>query len=73
VVRLPVISGAEAMKAFGRAGWRVDRQRGSHVIMLKRGSLASLSVPQHRELAPGTLRSLIRSAGMTVEEFVELL
>ena len=68
--KLPVISGAEAVKAFERAGWRQDRQRGSHVIMLKPGHIASLSIPQHRELAPGTLRSLIRAAGMTVEEFV---
>jgi hypothetical protein len=40
--------------------------------MLKEGSNVSLSVPQHRELAPGTLRSLIRLSGMTVAEFVEL-
>jgi predicted RNA binding protein YcfA (HicA-like mRNA interferase family) len=51
----------------------LDRQRGSHVVLLKAGSIASLSVPQHRELAPGTLRSLIRAAGMTVEEFADLL
>ena len=70
--KLPVISGAEAVKAFERAGWRQDRQRGSHVILLKPGHIASLSVPQHRELAPGTLRSLIRAAGMSVEEFVGL-
>jgi predicted RNA binding protein YcfA (HicA-like mRNA interferase family) len=70
--KLPVISGADAVKAFRKAGWRVDRQRGSHVVMLKEGSDVSLSVPQHREIAPGTLRSLIRSAGLTVEEFSAL-
>jgi predicted RNA binding protein YcfA (HicA-like mRNA interferase family) len=70
--KLPVISGAEAVKAFERAGWRQDRQRGSHVILLKPGHIASLSVPQHRELAPGTLRSLIRAAGMSVAEFAGL-
>lgn len=68
--RLPVISGSEAVRAFERAGWRVDRQRGSHVVMIRTGHIASLSIPQHRELAPGTLRSLIRAAGMTVEQFV---
>lgn len=52
---LPVISGAQAVKAFLQAGWVVDRQKGSHVIMLKKGSMVSLSIPQHRELAPGTL------------------
>ena len=70
--RLPVISGADAVRAFQRAGWQIDRQRGSHVVLLKPGEIASLSVPQHRELAPGTLRSLIRAAGMTVAEFVDL-
>ncbi len=71
--KLPVISGSEAVKAFQRAGWRVDRQRGSHVVLLKAGHIASLSVPQHKELAPGTLRSLLRDAGMTVEELHRLL
>jgi len=71
--KLPVASGADALKAFQQAGWRVDRQRGSHVVLLKPGHIASLSVPQHPELAPGTLRALIRAAGMSVEEFVALL
>jgi len=71
--RLPVVSGAQAVKAFEQAGWRVDRQRGSHVILLKTGQIASLSVPQHRELAPGTLRALLRAALMDVDEFTELL
>jgi len=71
--KLPVISGQQAVKAFEGAGWRKDRQRGSHVVMLKSGHIASLSVPQHPELAPGTLRSLIRAAGMTVDEFRSLV
>ena len=45
------------------------RQTGSHMILTKAGSLASLSIPDHRELAPGTLRKLIRSAGVTVAQF----
>jgi predicted RNA binding protein YcfA (HicA-like mRNA interferase family) len=71
--KLPTVSGSEAVQAFCRAGWRVDRQRGSHVVLLKEGNIASLSVPQHRELAPGTLRSLIRASGMSVEQFHEHL
>jgi len=71
--RLPVISGATAVKAFERAGWRLDRQRGSHVVLVKPGHIASLSVPQHKELAPGTLRSLLRAAGITIEELIRLL
>jgi len=73
MARLPVLSGAEAVKAFERAGWRQDRQRGSHVVLVKPGQIASLSVPQHRELAPGTLRALIRAAGMTIDQFRALL
>jgi predicted RNA binding protein YcfA (HicA-like mRNA interferase family) len=73
MAKQPVISGAEAVKAFQRAGWRIDRQRGSHVVLLKAGHIASLSVPQHPELAPGTLRALIRAAGLSVEEFAALL
>ena len=73
MTRLPVVSGAQAVRAFERAGWRVDRHRGSHVVLLKGGQIASLSVPQHREVAPGTLRALIRAAGMTVDEFAALV
>ena len=71
--KLPVLSGEQVVRAFERAGWRRDRQRGSHVVMLMEGLNVSLSVPQHRELAPGTLRSLIRLSGMTVPQFIELL
>ncbi len=70
--KLPVVSGKECIRRLKRNGWHQDRQRGSHVVMLKAGEIASLSIPLHRELAPGTLRSLIRAAGMTVEEFINL-
>ena len=67
------ISGKEAAKAFARAGWVSGGQVGSHLAMRKPGSRFTLSIPQHKELAIGTLRSLIRSAEMTVDEFLELL
>jgi len=70
--RLPVLSGGEAVKAFVKAGWFVDRQRGSHVILVKDGHPATLSVHDHKELAKGTLRSLIRAAGMKAEDFTAL-
>lgn len=70
---LPAISGAEAVSAFCKAGFVEDRRRGSHVILKKAGHPYVLSVPQHRELKPGTLRRLIRDAGMTKVEFCELL
>jgi predicted RNA binding protein YcfA (HicA-like mRNA interferase family) len=69
---LPVVSGREAVAVFRRAGWELRRQAGSHMILTRAGSMVSLSVPDHRELAAGTLRKLIRSAGLTVEEFTRL-
>jgi predicted RNA binding protein YcfA (HicA-like mRNA interferase family) len=70
---LPTPSGQEVVDAFTADGWRLARQRGSHMILVKEGHMATLSVPNHREIAKGTLRSLIRSSGLTVEEFVALL
>lgn len=67
---LPVISCIDAVKAFERAGWRIKRS-GTHVVMTKSGSIASLSIPNHHEIARGTLRKLIRLAGL--EEFIEFL
>ena len=67
------MSGREAVRAFEKAGWEVSRQRGSHMILTREGHIASLSVPDHKEVARGTLRSLIRNSGMTVEAFTELL
>ena len=69
--RLPIVSGAVAIRAFQAAGWIVARQKGSHVILTKSLRKANLSVPLHKELDPGTLRGLIRDSGMTVEEFLE--
>jgi len=70
--RLPVVSSVDAVKAFERAGWRVKRWS-NHIIMTKPGSIVSLSIPNHREIAKGTLRKLTRLAGLTVDEFIQLL
>ncbi len=70
---LPVVSGKEARIAFERTGWIFQRQHGSHMILTKPGSMVSLSIPDHRELAPGTLRKLVRLAGMSVAEFRQAL
>ena len=70
--QLPKLNGRTIVKAFCRAGWTVARQKGSHIILVKDGHWATLSVPDHREVAPGTLRSLIRASGFTVDEFVTL-
>jgi predicted RNA binding protein YcfA (HicA-like mRNA interferase family) len=68
---LPVISGREVRQRFESLGWQFVRQRGSHMVLTKPGSIVTLSVPDHREVAKGTLRSLIRLAGLTPEEFLE--
>ncbi|MCH8853195.1 MAG: type II toxin-antitoxin system HicA family toxin [Planctomycetes bacterium] len=73
MARLPRVSGRQAVRAFEHAGFVVRRRRGSHVILVKSGSPVTLSVPDHREVATGTLRGLIRNAGMTVDEFRDLL
>lgn len=70
MAQLPILSGTEVVKVFERLGWEFVRQSGSHMIMVKDGEIASLSIPKHREVAKGTLRGLIRSANLTIDEFV---
>ncbi len=72
--KLPVISGLQAVKAFNKVGYQLSHQTGSHMIIrLSHPPHIHLSVPNHKELAKGTLRTLIRDAGMSVEEFTKLL
>jgi predicted RNA binding protein YcfA (HicA-like mRNA interferase family) len=71
--RLANISGKEAVKAFQKFGWYIVGQVGSHVVLSKSGEKANLSIPQHKELSIGTLRTLIRISGLSVEEFLEKL
>jgi len=73
VSRLANISGKDAAKAFQKAGWQVRGQVGSHLVLTKPGIRANLTVPQHSELATGTLRKLIKTAGLEVDEFLALL
>ena len=71
--RLGNISGKDAARVFEKAGWTPMGQVGSHLVLVKEGVRANLSIPQHKELSIGTLRALIRSAGLTVDEFLALL
>jgi predicted RNA binding protein YcfA (HicA-like mRNA interferase family) len=68
---LPTLSGRDVVRAFSQVGWQMVRQKGSHMILVKAGHMATLSVPDHREVAKGTLRSLIRASGLTVDQFGE--
>lgn len=67
---VPLLRPGQVVRAFERLGWSVARQRGSHIIMTKEGHIATLSIPDHPQVARGTLRSLTARAGLTVEEFL---
>ena len=71
--KLPVISGVECIKALEKIGFVVNRQRGSHITLVCQEPSTQLTVPNHKTIAKGTLRAIIRDAGLTVEEFVNLL
>ena len=71
-MKLPRVSGEEVIKALVKAGWSVERQRGSHVVLYKEGA-GIVVVPLHKELDRGTLRAIIKQSKMTVKEFLELL
>jgi predicted RNA binding protein YcfA (HicA-like mRNA interferase family) len=73
VSKLPVVSGAECVKALKQLGFVVTRQRGSHIILVREEPKTSITVPDHKELDRGTLRAIIRQADLTVDELVELL
>ncbi len=70
---VPILKPREVISTFEKFGWAVVRQRGSHIILTKEGHPATLSVPNHNEVARGTLRSLIAKAGITVDEFLEAI
>jgi predicted RNA binding protein YcfA (HicA-like mRNA interferase family) len=70
--KLSNISGKKAVKAFKKIGYSVDHQTGSHMILYHQEK-QTLSIPNHKELAPGLLRGLIRGSGLTVDEFLEYL
>lgn len=70
---LPVVTGRECVRALEKVGFVVERRRGSHIVMRRDAPALTISVPDHRPLAPGTLRNIIRTAGLTVQEFTDLL
>ena len=70
---VPLLKPREVIQTFEKLGWRLARQKGSHLILIKAGHPASLSVPNHRQVARGTLRALIDRAGLTVDQFLEAM
>jgi predicted RNA binding protein YcfA (HicA-like mRNA interferase family) len=73
VSRLPVISGAVCIKVLAKIGFVIDRQRGSHVILVREDPRMTVFVPDHQELDRGTLRAIIRQVGLSIDEFIDLL
>ena len=73
MTRLPVISGRQCVKALKKLGFYFKRQQGSHIILHRNEPFAQIVIPDHKNLDKGTLRVIIRKAGISVEEFNELL
>jgi predicted RNA binding protein YcfA (HicA-like mRNA interferase family) len=71
--KLPVVSAAQCIRALEKIGFVVYRQRGSHLTLVRTTPPAQTTLPNHKELDRGTLRAIIRQAGLTVEEFIALL
>ncbi|MFL6332344.1 MAG: type II toxin-antitoxin system HicA family toxin [Pyrinomonadaceae bacterium] len=71
--KLPVVSGAQCVRALEKAGFVLFRQRGSHITLIRVEPRAQTTVPNHQELDRGTLRAIIRQAGLSVDEFITLL
>ncbi|MGA2663972.1 MAG: type II toxin-antitoxin system HicA family toxin [Nitrososphaerales archaeon] len=72
--RLPVVSGRDAVRALSKTGFLLDHQTGSHMVLRQeQPPHRRVTVPNHKELAKGTLRAIISDAGLTVDEFIDLL
>jgi predicted RNA binding protein YcfA (HicA-like mRNA interferase family) len=71
--KLPVISGRQLVQALTSVGFVFDRQRGSHIMLFRADPPTTISVPDHRELDRGTLRAILRQAGIQPEALVKLL
>jgi predicted RNA binding protein YcfA (HicA-like mRNA interferase family) len=70
---VPLLRPRDVVRTFKRLGWQVARRKSSHIILTKTGHIATLSVPDHPQVARGTLRSLIARAGITVEDFLKAM
>ena len=74
MARLPVLSGRDLIRALEKSGYLVDRQKGSHIILRQTVEpFRRVTVPDHKELAKGTLRSILRHTGLTADELLRLL
>lgn len=74
-MKLPIISGKEAIKAFEKIGYKVVRQKGSHIRLRDDSNQfhKPITIPNHKVLKPGLLRMLIKDANLTIEKFLSLI
>jgi len=72
MVKLPILSGNDVVKAFKRLGYWIRGQRGSHIHM-RHKNLPPITVPRHKEVDKGTLRGIIRDVGISLDDFIKLL
>lgn len=73
MAKVPLISSRECIRALQKIGFVVTRQTGSHIILRREDPAQTIVVPERREIPKGTLRNIIRDAGLTVDEFTALL
>jgi predicted RNA binding protein YcfA (HicA-like mRNA interferase family) len=74
MTKLPVVSGRDLVKALAKIGYLSDHQTGSHIILRHHAPPhRRLTIPNHKEIAKGTLKNIIREAGLTIEELLEVL
>lgn len=71
--KLPIVSGKECIKALETIGFVMFRQRGSHITMVRENPQCQVTIPNHKTVAKGTLKAIIRQADLTVDEFIKLL
>jgi len=74
MTRLPVVSGRQLVKALAKIGYLFDDQEGSHIILRRQSPPhRRLTIPDHKEIAKGTLKNILRESGLTTEELIRLL
>ncbi len=73
MTKLPVVSGQQCVKAFLRIGFIVIRQRGSHIILRRDDPFSQITIPNHKVIDLGTLRSILRMADLSIEKFIDLM
>ena len=72
--KIPIVSAIKVIKVLSKIGYEADHQTGSHIILRHRETLHKrLTVPNHKEIARGTLKAILEEAGLTVQEFTDLL